>query len=72
MCLGAIYWARIEKIVFAADKNDAAKAGFDDSFIYDEFALPHEKRAIPLKRLPLKNANLPFETWIIHEGKTKY
>jgi tRNA(Arg) A34 adenosine deaminase TadA len=72
MCLGAIYWARIDKIVFAADKNDAAKAGFDDSFIYDEFALTHEKRAIPLKRLPLKNANLPFETWIKHEGKTNY
>jgi tRNA(Arg) A34 adenosine deaminase TadA len=72
MCLGAIYWARIEKIVFAADKNDAAKAGFDDSFIYDEFALPHEKRAIPLKRLTLNNANLPFETWIKHEGKTNY
>ncbi|HOF08203.1 MAG TPA: nucleoside deaminase, partial [Bacteroidales bacterium] len=41
MCLGAIYWARPKKLVFAADKFDAANAGFDDSMIYDEIQLPY-------------------------------
>jgi len=44
MCLGAIYWARPKKLVFAADKFDAANAGFDDSMIYDEIQLPYSDR----------------------------
>ena len=39
MCLGAIYWARLDRMYYANDKKDAAEIGFDDSFIYDEFAL---------------------------------
>ena len=42
MCLGAIYWARLKKVYFANNKTDAKNIGFDDSFIYDELALPRE------------------------------
>lgn len=72
MCLGAIYWAHLDRIVFAATKVDAAKAGFDDSFIYDEFALAHEHRSIPITELALKEAFDPFEQWIRLENKTEY
>ena len=40
MCLGAIYWSRVDRVVYAGTQNDAADAGFDDSFIYDELELP--------------------------------
>lgn len=72
MCLGAIYWAHLDRIVFAATKADAAKAGFDDSFIYDEFTLPHEHRKIPIQKIILKEAAEPFEHWIRLDNKTKY
>ncbi len=41
MCLGATYWSRVSKIYYAATRDDAAKIGFDDSFIYDQLAAPH-------------------------------
>mgnify|MGYP000793825120 FL=1 len=47
MCLGAIYWARPESVYYACTKEDAAEAGFDDSFIYKEIALPEAERTIP-------------------------
>ncbi|MFP4065692.1 MAG: nucleoside deaminase [Bacteroidales bacterium] len=72
MCLGAIYWARIKTIYYAADNNDAARAGFDDSFIYREFALPRENRSIPSVQLPDSERSLPFDRWIQKEDKTGY
>src|SRR5476651_1681777 len=51
MCLGAIYWARIDKIYYANTKADAAEIGFDDHFIYDELDLPMEKRKLPVVQL---------------------
>ncbi len=72
MCLGAIYWAHIDRIVFAATKDDASKAGFDDSFIYDEFSLAHEQRSIPMQKMVLREAAEPFEQWLKLENKTKY
>src|SRR5579863_8505927 len=47
MCLGAIYWARPDRVFYAATANDAAAAGFDDSFIYDEMKLEAAERKIP-------------------------
>src|SRR6201996_9100832 len=51
MCLGAIYWARIDKIYYANTKADAAKINFDDKFIYDEIDLLMEKRKLPHMQL---------------------
>ncbi len=63
MCLGAIYWARLKKVYFACNRQDAAKAGFDDSFIYDEIKLNPHKRYIPMHHLSIENAEKPFLEW---------
>ncbi len=63
MCLGAIYWARPKALYFAADKHDAADAGFDDSFIYDEIKLDYSNRKIITEIIALKNKKQPFIDW---------
>ena len=60
MCLGAIYWARPKKVYFASTRHDAAAAGFDDSFIYDELNVDADKRTIPLIRLEEEDAAALF------------
>ena len=72
MCLGAIYWARPKKFFYAATREDAAKAGFDDSDIYKEIQLPIHSRKIPSEQLMEREANKVFETWIDLEQKTEY
>jgi guanine deaminase len=72
MCLGAIYWARPDKLYFAATKEDAAGAGFDDSFIYDEIALSYESRKIPTERILHTGYVSPFEQWEKTEKKIEY
>ncbi len=72
MCLGAIYWAHMDKLYYAATKDDAAKADFDDSFIYKEFALPKEDRSIPSVQMMREDAVKVFEEWIKEENKVTY
>ncbi|MFA5618697.1 MAG: nucleoside deaminase [Weeksellaceae bacterium] len=72
MCLSAIYWARIDKIWYANTKNDAKAIGFDDSFIYDEIALPVEKRKIPVAQMMRNEALEIFEKWTNDPHKTEY
>ncbi len=72
MCLGAIYWSRIDKIYFANDKHDAKNAGFDDSFIYEEINVSFEKRKIPTERLLENEAKVAFDNWKNKEDKTEY
>lgn len=72
MCLGAIYWARLDRIHFANDRKDAAAIGFDDDFIYREFALRPEDRSKPSERM-LRNEALPvFEKWRNLESRNEY
>ena len=72
MCLGAIYWSRPKKLVFAATKQDAAEAGFDDSYIYDEISLKINQRH--LETLHIKNLNntAPFAIWQKSQKKIDY
>lgn len=63
MCLGAIYWARPEKIYFAATRTDAEYADFDDSFIYKEVSLPANLRKIPSIQLMKDESRAVFEDW---------
>ena len=72
MCLGAIYWARPDRIVFAATREDAAEAGFDDQLIYDELPLPPDKRKFPMERMMRDEAKEVFNAWIAMAGKVKY
>ena len=72
MCLGAIYWARLKNIYYACDKNDAADAGFEDSFIYDEFKLEIDKRNIPAIQINHDDAKKVFKKWIDKQDKICY
>jgi tRNA(Arg) A34 adenosine deaminase TadA len=72
MCLGAIYWARPARIFYAATAADAAAAGFDDAFIYDELKIAPSGRRIPMAQL-LRNDSLAiFSAWKQQENKTPY
>lgn len=72
MCFGAIYWARLGAVYFAADREDAKNAGFDDSFIYEELNAPLEKRLIPAHQMLKDKAIVPFEEWKEREDKIEY
>jgi guanine deaminase len=72
MCLGAIYWARPGKVIFANTKKDAAAIGFDDHFIYDEMEKLPQDRAIPLIHLPDDDALAVFIEWKNNEERQEY
>lgn len=72
MCLGAIYWARIDRVYFAADRHDAADAGFDDEFIYREMASGVALRKIPLIHARTPQARMPFDAWRLKNDKIRY
>ncbi len=63
MCLGAIYWARLNKIYYAATQHDAAQIGFDDNFIYVELAKDKSERFIQMSQLQSEGYLKPFEFW---------
>lgn len=73
MCLGAIYWARPDRLVYAASHSDAADlAGFDDRFIYEEMALPVNERSIPTLQLLAEEGRKPFLEWRNKNDKIVY
>lgn len=71
MCLGAIYWARPDRVYFANTRHDAAHIGFDDAFIYEEVPLPPDQRKIEMIHLPLPDAREAFAEWHA-SGKVLY
>lgn len=72
MCLGAIYWARLDKIYYGNNKADAKRIGFDDSFIYDELALDPKDRKLPSETLLPDEAINAFEAWMEKEDRVEY
>ncbi len=72
MCLGAIYWARLDKLYFANTKKDAKDIGFDDSFIYEEIDLPYEKRKIKTIQMMRNEALEAFKIWKKKDDKIEY
>jgi guanine deaminase len=72
MCLGAIYWARLSRVFFGGLAADASAAGFDDSAIYHQLALPHSQRAIPMTQIMHQEALVAFRAWADQANKTPY
>ena len=72
MCLGAIYWARPERVYFAARAEDAARFGFDDALIGRELQLPPGERKIPMQQLMREEALTVFPLWEQKPDKIKY
>ena len=72
MCLGAIYWARPSKVYYANTRHEAAAAGFDDAFIYEEINVSPDKRKIEMIHLPDAAALQIFKDWINKPDKIDY
>lgn len=72
MCLAAIYWARIDKLYYAGERQDAAEAGFDDALLYREFSQPWQNRTLAAEQLLRAEALPVFEEWKAKPDKTPY
>lgn len=72
MCMGAIYWARPDKVYFSANREDAAGAGFDDAFIYEELELDYAHRKMSFIPCNGNEAREVLEAWKIKENKIRY
>ncbi len=72
MCLGAILWSRVDRVYFAASRDDAAAAGFDDASFYAQLARPLATRKPPMERAPTAAANAPFEAWAERATRIQY
>ena len=72
MCLGAIYWSGIKKVVYASDREDAANAGFNDSFIYSEISLEPSERNLEFRKNKIAAAREVFQRWEESEDKIRY
>jgi guanine deaminase len=72
MCLGAIYWAGIRKVVYSSDRKDAARAGFNDDLIYNEISVAPSERKIPFHNLKTTGSKEVFRKWERFENKIPY
>jgi len=72
MCLAAIYWARLGALYYGCDQKDAAKAGFDDAFLYEEIGKSKDARTIPSQMLLQSEAWEAFATWIAEPTRVDY
>ena len=72
MCLGAIYWARPARVYFACTAADAAAAGFDDAFIYEQLVLPLTKRKIPFLEMMREESLECFRAWSEKQDRIEY
>jgi guanine deaminase len=72
MCLAAAYWARIDRVWFACDRADAARAGFDDAFLYEELARAPGERKLPIVSMMRDEGLVAFQAWMDKADRTPY
>ena len=74
MCLASALWARVDRVVFAADRHDAARAGFDDALFYEYFETPVAERSLQVTQVAVEDvpATTPFEAWTAAENRIDY
>jgi tRNA(Arg) A34 adenosine deaminase TadA len=72
LCLSAALWARVDRVIFAADRDDAAEAGFDDRAFYELFSTPREQWPITVQQLPGEGSTLPFKNWTARPDRVEY
>ncbi len=72
MCLAAIYWARLRQVWFGNTRQDAARIGFDDDFLYRQVALPLARRTLPMQQLLPAEAAVVFRAWAAKPDKVPY
>ncbi len=72
LCLSAALWARIDRVVYAADRDDAARGGFDDREFYDLFARDRATWPVTIEAVRPDDAAAPFRAWLANEARTEY
>ncbi|MGV8895718.1 MAG: nucleoside deaminase [Rhodoglobus sp.] len=72
LCLSAVLWARVDRVVYAADRHDAANGGFDDREFYELFARDRSTWHLAVDSVRPENASAPFDAWLDHEHRTDY
>ncbi|MFZ2964407.1 MAG: nucleoside deaminase [Rhodoglobus sp.] len=72
LCLAAALWARIDRVVYAADRDDAARGGFDDREFYELFARDRANWPVTIEAVRPDDAAAPFQAWLANEARTKY
>jgi tRNA(Arg) A34 adenosine deaminase TadA len=72
LCLAAALWARVDAVLYAADRHDAAEGGFDDRAFYDLFARPRESWSVPVRQLRVSGATDPFRAWLADPDRVEY
>jgi tRNA(Arg) A34 adenosine deaminase TadA len=72
MCLAAAYWARVDRVVYANTRRDAAAIGFSDAFIYEELERAVARRSMPMTRIMGSEARSAFDEWLSKADRTPY
>lgn len=72
LCLSSALWARMDRVIFAADRDDAAEAGFDDRAFYEVFSNPREEWPLTLEQVPGEGSTLPFKQWTNRPDRVEY
>lgn len=72
LCLSAALWARVDRVVYAADRHDAAAAGFDDRAFYDLFERPRATWPLPVTQLSTADRSVPFTAWLAQTDRVRY
>jgi guanine deaminase len=72
LCLSAALWARVDRVVYAADRDDAARGGFDDREFYELFTKDRSTWHVAIDSARPDNAAAPFDAWLEHEHRTDY
>lgn len=72
LCLSAALWARVDRVVYAADRDDAAAAGFDDREFHDLFTRPRDTWSLPVERISTGDDNAPFTAWLSRADRVDY
>ena len=72
MCLGAAYWARLARVYYSADREDAARGGFQDEDLYRELTMPLAARRLPLVRCLPAEGRGPFDAWLAKQDRVQY
>jgi guanine deaminase len=72
LCLAAALWARVDEVVYVADRHDAARAGFDDLAFYQLFERPRDEWPLPVGQQRIDSTVAPFEAWLAKPDRVEY
>jgi tRNA(Arg) A34 adenosine deaminase TadA len=72
LCLSAALWSRVDAVVYAADRDDAADGGFDDRAFYELFDRPRSSWPVPVRQVDVEGVTAPFAAWLAKADRVEY